>query len=41
LRLIRYRERRSPSALRVWWVFADEPWDSPARRMPKWAADAT
>lgn len=41
LRLVRYREKRTDRDLRVWWVFADEPGDSPARRIPKWAADAT
>lgn len=41
LRLIRYRQRRTldPSDNRAWWVFADEPGDSPVRRIPEWAPD--
>jgi hypothetical protein len=44
LRLIRYRERRGglrARDFRVWYVFADQPGGSPARRMPKWAADGS
>jgi hypothetical protein len=36
-RLVRYREVRDMLTMRVWWVFADEPEDSAAWRVPRWA----
>ena len=36
-RLLRYRESRGITDMRVWYVFADEPEDSDAWRVPRWA----
>lgn len=36
-RLLHYREDRDVSAMQAWWVFADEPIDSAAWHIPRWA----
>ncbi|HYC87873.1 MAG TPA: hypothetical protein VEO54_01575 [Thermoanaerobaculia bacterium] len=39
LMLARYREQRGPYSIDVWWVFDDEPPDSPSWKPPRWGVD--